>query len=811
MGISNNCLCMALIILARSFESKATVITFPSFREADADQNGCLSPEEYETLIQRLSETPPTETSRTPTPIITSNEQNTSKFTIHLAHFPAELPRSAEATRVFQAVSGSDVMRLSRNLRENSTTSNSTGLADAFEQVDTAVLYRETQVDEAETFYAYLSSPESEPFSNFTTYGNVSVEEGSTITITTPPPLPPPASPSEPAFRVRYGNCTAPDDGLCIASPEYPSQYPPDSNCSFEVLREGTLSVVSFELENPNADSNCYDWFLMDDLGYCGTYATSLEGSPVSPDTRLAFRSDNIYQLSGFKICWSEYTPPPPMTPDSPLQPPSPPVPPPTPPAVIDDQDNSFDLLQAAVEDTSVNEVVLQVDVTITQNLPTIARSLHILGECVNGTYGRCTIDGVSTFRLFTFEGEGDQPKNLRIQLENLLLVRGNYGALNCKGMTITLLNCEVSESGGALGGGALFLNNCPADMTDVALYRNQAEIYGGAIYGMQYSTLTLRGAVFEGNIALYGGAIFLSAYTTLTAWSCRFVANWAVYGGGAIAQQGASRLYAYVCELRDNLVDEYQVQNLLQSSYVNNAEYMTLSPAGGGAILAQDFSYVFILEGSAVNNNTCSYRTGATDEGGGGIAGGRNTEIQVMDASDVSYNRIFLSCCGGGILATGAEAKVILDGASRVHGNSGFYGAGISDSSGPVHIYIQGNSTVSGNVGSTGGGICIWSVSGTMVVTQGSVIKDNTASSTGGGLHLAVGTTFIMEQGAKIIHNSAITDGGGVYLGVSCVATVSEGASVEHNRAEVDGGGFWLEKSARLSLFSSTVSSNYA
>eukprot|EP00854_Cymbomonas_tetramitiformis_P030724 gene30724-38477_t len=338
-------------------------------------------------------------------------------------------------------------------------------------------------------------------------------------------------------------------------------------------------------------------------------------------------------------------------------------------------------------QDTSVNEVVLQVDVTITQNLPTIARSLHILG---------------------------DQPKNLRIQLENLLLVRGNYGALNCKGMTITLLNCEVSESGGALGGGALFLNNCPADMTDVALYRNQAEIYGGAIYGMQYSTLTLRGAVFEGNIAL-------------------FVANWAVYGGGAIAQQGASRLYAYVCELRDNLVDEYQVQNLLQSSYVNNAEYMTLSPAGGGAILAQDFSYVFILEGSAVNNNTCSYRTGATDEGGGGIAGGRNTEIQVMDASDVSYNRIFLSCCGGGILATGAEAKVILDGASRVHGNSGFYGAGISDSSGPVHIYIQGNSTVSGNVGSTGGGICIWSVSGTMVVTQGSVIKDNTASSTGG------------------------------------------------------------------------------
>lgn len=61
--------------------------------------------------------------------------------------------------------------------------------------VDTIVLYRENQVNEAESFYAQVSSSASELFSNFTTYGSVSVEEGSTITIPTPPPLPPPASP----------------------------------------------------------------------------------------------------------------------------------------------------------------------------------------------------------------------------------------------------------------------------------------------------------------------------------------------------------------------------------------------------------------------------------------------------------------------------------------------------------------------------------------------------------------------------------------------------------------------------------------
>jgi hypothetical protein len=102
-------------------------------------------------------------------------------------------------------------------------------------------------------------------------------------------------------FAVESGACTVSNSGTCFRSPNFPSNYDINQQCTITVAASQavTLSVTAFHLEeHPSCG---WDFLTVNGVRYCGT--TGPDGVLVAPDGNITFTSDYIVTSLGFEIC----------------------------------------------------------------------------------------------------------------------------------------------------------------------------------------------------------------------------------------------------------------------------------------------------------------------------------------------------------------------------------------------------------------------------------------------------------------------------------------------------------------------------
>jgi hypothetical protein len=96
---------------------------------------------------------------------------------------------------------------------------------------------------------------------------------------------------------VTSGLCTVASDATCFRSPNYPSNYGNNQQCTITVAahEEVTLSVTAFTTELG------YDYLTVNGFRYSDT--SGPEGVHVAAGSTIDFMSDEIIPSSGFEIC----------------------------------------------------------------------------------------------------------------------------------------------------------------------------------------------------------------------------------------------------------------------------------------------------------------------------------------------------------------------------------------------------------------------------------------------------------------------------------------------------------------------------
>lgn len=125
------------------------------------------------------------------------------------------------------------------------------------------------------------------------------------------------ASSTPPSVTTPAGGCGGSLSGVtgAFTSPEYPNNYPANSDCTWTLtIPEGVivLQFTDFSLED-SASECSYDYVKVYDgvsnvllATMCGTAASTVQGS--SNSLRVVFKSDSSVQQKGFSAAWSGLT-----------------------------------------------------------------------------------------------------------------------------------------------------------------------------------------------------------------------------------------------------------------------------------------------------------------------------------------------------------------------------------------------------------------------------------------------------------------------------------------------------------------------
>jgi hypothetical protein len=94
---------------------------------------------------------------------------------------------------------------------------------------------------------------------------------------------------------VESGPCTLANSGTCFRSPNYPSNYNNNEQCTFTSQDSVSLSVTAFDTESG------YDKLTVNGVQYSGT--TGPGGVQVSAGSTITWTSDSSTSRTGFEIC----------------------------------------------------------------------------------------------------------------------------------------------------------------------------------------------------------------------------------------------------------------------------------------------------------------------------------------------------------------------------------------------------------------------------------------------------------------------------------------------------------------------------
>ena len=301
------------------------------------------------------------------------------------------------------------------------------------------------------------------------------------------------------------------------------------------------------------------------------------------------------------------------------------------------------------------------------------------------------------------------------------------------------------NDGGGIYNAGTLTLN--AVTVTD-----NEADVFGGGIYG------------YSGTVSLENGTIVSDNHSKYST------------GGGIFAASN---------------VNEVNVTN-------STISYNTAATYGGGIC-------GFNTEINIIYSFVLGNESSTTSFGGGGIYAD-NTNINVI-GSTISGNK---SKTGGGIAGI-TGSTILIDESSTISDNeSTNHGGGIRLYSGS--LTVEDGSTISGNESTGGSGGGIYGNSSTEITVTNSTVAGNTANANGGGIYGATGATINLTN-SSMVGNSA-TNGGGIY-GYDTAGIELTNATIAGNAANdtsgVGGGIYYDDVNGSLEAANSIISQNTA
>ncbi|KAK3281063.1 hypothetical protein CYMTET_11134, partial [Cymbomonas tetramitiformis] len=307
----------------------------------------------------------------------------------------------------------------------------------------------------------------------------------------------------------------------------------------------------------------------------------------------------------------------------------------------------------------------------------------------------------------------------------------------------------------------------------------------GGAVYLSTGSQLILnRSDVAHGVVDQYGGGIYAQAEASITMIASSVEFSEAVSGGG-VATEGAALTMLDASSLSHNRADLH-----------------------GGGIYVMEMtsadapSAVEVLEGSAVDNNTCDQGDGA------GMWLGGDCSLTLAGGSTLSGNSA-AGGDGGGVYALAGARMTVLG--SRVDSNMAAHGGGVMGGANDVE-FGEGSSCRDNHARGNGGCLCLeGSEMGGRLVLNLNELSGNIADGVGGGIYLGESFSEDIQWKQTLLSGNRAQSGGGAWVGSYNTLDVNLGCEVSSNTAKYDGAGMFMSASSTLRMRNSEVNSNIA
>jgi predicted outer membrane repeat protein len=232
--------------------------------------------------------------------------------------------------------------------------------------------------------------------------------------------------------------------------------------------------------------------------------------------------------------------------------------------------------------------------------------------------------------------------------------------------------------------GGAILNDSSSPSIVDCTFQSNYSEYNGGAIYNKNFSSPSMTNCVFDGNVALKGGAICNSSSSSTEATGCTFQNNIALYYGGAVY------LLEYCSITMSSCVFSYNsaqfngggVYNLSGTLVLDDCTFnqnYSIDNGGGGIAL---YSGDATINGSEFKNNIAPL-------GGGIYVGTSDSSLDVGttffcgnsvghvsgDWNDLGGNEFFSSCDQGACCTN--DTCVLIDQAMCIYVAGEYQGLG--------------------------------------------------------------------------------------------------------------------------------------
>ena len=256
-----------------------------------------------------------------------------------------------------------------------------------------------------------------------------------------------------------------------------------------------------------------------------------------------------------------------------------------------------------------------------------------------------------------------------------------------------------------------------------------------------------------------------------------------------------------------------------------------------GGGIYIMDADSVILGDGVKITNNSADDNDEDNLPYGGGVyvkANNSKTALTILAGAEISNNT---ATCGGGICVEATEGKVALvtmqggtikNNTSYYHSNLNTGGGGVL-ATGQNAKFIMNGGTVDGNIAAGyGGGVCV-SDGAEFVMNEGASVVNNTSREEGndctigcGGGVLVNGATFTMKGGSIAGNHSYAVDswnygalvhnigGGGVCVYEDGNFEMQNG-TIENNDAIVGGGVYVCATSTGFDMKGGNITGNHA
>ena len=448
-----------------------------------------------------------------------------------------------------------------------------------------------------------------------------------------------------------------------------------------------------------------------------------------------------------------------------------------------------------AIYSQTVNAIVIYGNTTFRGN-----RAVLNNGGAINNA-GTLTIKGA------TFEGNEANSKGGAIYLVyNDPDLTTRYAKVQD-----TTFSGNVANRGGAVGmmaGEAEYANGPIATFEGCTFTDNRATVtdatasdrFGGALYAIRKSTLTVRDSMFAGNTAdEEGGALYASGESTVRVSGSNFEGNSSTVSGG---NGGAVAVHSCVLDVSEStmtsnscaknggaLYVSYASSSEVDSTVtLDNVEFTSNTSANhGGAVyvtchVEEHVTPPLTVLGSTFAQNRASYNGGAAYLTGSsaymeGPTFTGNVADATANAEGTRYGGGALYCTGsqlelngatfsqnssdynGGAIALYSSSELVGNALSAEGNTAAAYGGALYANGSVMRIY---HSRLSGNSAKNGGAIALYTDSATSLYTT--ELSGNTCTNNGGALYVYTGARETMVRDCVIEGNQAANYGGGAY-----------------------------------------------